>query len=135
MQSTVILRVSQGDPSVIRDLERSTPLLSGVIFLSEDGVEVEYISESPVTSSSSLPPNFLSIILHIGNLTHRPTIAVVSPSFLLMTTTRNTISTMSTSSVHTPLSIEGGGTISISDITPSTTISFSTSILSSSGGT
>ena len=39
-----------------------------------------------------------------------------------MATTRNTVSALSTASVHTPLSVEGGGNISISTITSSVAV-------------
>lgn len=117
------------------ELERSTPLIYRVIFSSEYEVEVEEICTSPVTPSSHIPLMFLVVILYVGTPTQRPKMLVVSSHFILMTTIGNTVLTMSTSSFHNHIFVEGGGTISLSTITPSISIFGSTSIPYSSGCT
>lgn len=126
--------VSQCGTSVSHDLDKNTHVLSRVLFQSEDKVEVEEIPESLVTPSSPISPNFLDV-LYVGTPTHMPTRPAFSPSFLSMATIGKTILAICNTSVHTPLSVEGGGTIAISSIIPSIVVFFSTSIPSLSGGT
>ena len=63
---------SQDRPSTSSELERNTPVLSRVLFQSEDSIEVEEFSESVVASNSPLPLDHLDILLYVGTPNHRP---------------------------------------------------------------
>jgi len=126
---------SQDSPDTSRELERNTPVLSRVLFHSEDIIEVEELQESLLTPNYPLPPDHLDVLLYIGTPTNGPLNPSLYRSFPLMTTAGSMASTMSATSMQTPISVQGGGTISIPSVTPSTAIFDSTSIPSSSGST
>lgn len=120
---------------ISRELERNTPVLSRVLFLLEDVIEVEEIPKSSLNPNSPLPPNLSGILLYIGISTHRLSSPGLYQSIPSMATAGSMIYTVSATSVKTPLSIKGGGMISIPSIPPSTAIFCCTSIPYSSGGT
>lgn len=115
------------------ELERNTPVLSRVIFQSEDSIEVEELSELVAALNSPLPPDHLDVLLYVGTPTHRPSSLGPHTSIPSMTTARSMASTMSVASMQTPISKQGGGTISIPSNTPISSIFGSTSISSMSG--
>ena len=59
-------------PGISRDLERNIPVLSKVLFQSEDVIEVEELHDSPLNTSSPLPPDYLDVLLYVGTPTNRP---------------------------------------------------------------
>ena len=115
------------------ELERNTPVLSSVLFQSEDNIEVEELLDSVAAPYSPLPPDYPYVLLYVKTLTHKLWSPGLHPSILLMTTARSMASMTIVESVQTPTSVQGGGTISIPSITPNTTIFGSTSIPSTSG--
>lgn len=125
--------ISQGEPSSVHNLDGNSLVLSRVPFQSEDEIDIEYVSESPVTPSTPLPSHLPYVVSYVGTLTHRPTSPVHSP-FFQMANVSGAIMVANASGVPTPPSVAGGDTISISIVTPSTLVVGSTSILSLSGG-
>lgn len=99
----------------------------------EDNIEVEELLEPVVALNSPLPPDHPNIVLYVRTKTHRPTSPALHPSIPSMTTAGSMASKMSVDSMQTSIFVQGGGTISIPSITPSTTIFGSTSILPTSG--
>lgn len=57
--------VFAGGPSTSSIIERSTPLISRVLFLEKE-VEVEEDPEPPSTPSSPLPASFPDVLLYVG---------------------------------------------------------------------
>jgi len=123
---------SQDRPSTSRELERNTPVLSQVPFQLEDNIEVEEISKSVVALNSPLPSDHPNVLLFVGTLTHKRSSLGLHPYIPSMTTTGSMAPMMSVTSMQTPISIQGGGTISIPFISPDTAIFGSTSISSMS---
>lgn len=119
---------SKGRPGTSRELERNTPVLSRVLFQSEDNIEVEELCESISSPNYPIPPNYPVILLYIGTLNNKPSSPVLYRSFPSMTTIGSMASTTSAMSIQTLVSVQGGGTISIPFVTPSTAIFCSTSI-------
>lgn len=124
---------SQDRASTNIELERNTPVLSQVLFQWEDSIEVKELSKSVAAPNSPLAPNHPEVLLYVGTRTHRPSSPGLHISIPLMTTAGSMASTTSVASMQTPISVQGGGTISIPSNTPSMTIFGSTSIPSISG--
>ena len=77
---------SQDKPGTSTELERNTPVLSRVLFQSEDNIEVEEISESIVVLNSPLPSDHPDVLLYVETLTHRPSSPGPHTSIPSMTT-------------------------------------------------
>jgi len=97
--------VSQNRPSVSQDLERNTPVLSRVLFQSEDVIEVEELPESPKTPSSPPPLDYPYVLLYVGTLNHKPLSPGLHQYFPSMTTTGSMVSTLGATIVNTPFSV------------------------------
>ena len=96
----------QGRPVTTTELERNTPVLSRVVFQSEDNIEVEDISESVEALNSPLSPDHPDVFLYIGTPTRSPSSPGLHTSIPSMTTVVNMASTMSVVSMQTPISVQ-----------------------------
>lgn len=123
----------QDRPRTSRELERNSLVISRVLFNLEDNIEVEELSISIAAPNSSLPPNHRYVLLYVRTPTNRPSSLGLDRSFPSMTTVGSMASTISAMSMHTLVSVQGGGTMYIPSVTPSTVIFGSTSIPYSSG--
>ena len=117
--------------------ERDTPVLSRVLFQAENNIEVEELSESLAAPNSPLPSSHPDVLQYVGTPTHRPSSLGYATRLPSMTTTGSMASTSATT-MQTPTSVQGGGTISISSASlfgsfASTSLVGSTSIPSTSG--
>lgn len=110
------LVVSVGGSGVGVSIERSAPLVSGVLFPVEE-VEIEEVPQPAQSLPAPLPTSYPHVIQYIEPESQRLASPFLSYPFLSMATTRNIVSAVNTTSVQTPLSVEGRGTIAISTIT------------------
>lgn len=122
----------QNMPGTSTEQERNTPVLSQVLFQSEDNVEVEEFQESLAAPNSHLPSSYPEVLQYVGSPMHRPS----SPGHI--THLPSIASTTSATTMQTPTSTQGGGTISIPSASlfgsfSSTSLVGSTSIPSTSG--
>lgn len=128
----------QARPGTSTEQERNTPVLSGVRLQAENNIEVEELSDSLAAPNSPLPSSHLDVLQYVGTSTHRPSSPGYAKRLPSMTTTRSMASTTSATTMQTPTSVQGGGTISITSASlfgsfASTYLVGSTSIPSTSG--
>ena len=117
--------------------ERDTPILSRVRFQTENDVEVEELSESLVIPNSPLPSSYPDVLQYVGTPSNRPASPGYAQHLPFIVTTGSMAST-SAATMQTPISVQGGGTISIPSASlfgsfASTSLVGSTSIPSTSG--
>lgn len=128
----------QERPGTSTEQERNTLVLSRVLFQTEDNIEVEELPESLAAPNSPLPSSYSEVLQYIGTPTHRPSSLGHIMHLPLMTTVGSMASTASATTMQTPTSVQGGGTISIPSASlfgslTSTSLVGSTSIPSTSG--
>ena len=99
--------------------ERSVPLTSRVLFPQEEDFQIEDIPEPAATGSSPLPLDHPFVIQYVGPESERPP-DLPYLSYLSMAMTGNAASTVSAAGIHTPTSVEAGGTLALSSSASST---------------
>ena len=127
----------EATPGTSVEQERNPTVPSQVPLQAEDSIEVEELSESLAAPNSPLPSSYPHVLQYVGTPSQRPASPGYATRLPSMTTTGSRTST-SAKTAQTPISVQGGGTISIPSVSlfgsfTSTSVVGSTSIPSTSG--
>ena len=104
----------QARPGTSAKQERDATVLSRVLFQAENNIEVEELLESLAAPNSPLPFSHPDVLQYVGTPTHRPSSPGYATCLPSMTTTGMMASITSVTTMQTPTSVQGAGTISIS---------------------